>query len=437
MFGLRAQEKVPMYFKKVSFLLGIFFVFSFLFLSTDKALAVAPTISSVKYNGNLIAVTFDQNVFTDNSAGVLVAGDFTLAGSTGSGRSIVEVTHSTVTSTNIAIVRVSGAAISTGGAGVWTIAAAAGQIFNSLGEANGATAVDLNGTADAVVPTISALGPPNNQQNVSIDAFIDFTLNEAIMASTTLAAYMTLQANTGNTQIGAPAGANLCRNTAVFPDNRSRARCEIFGFGGAPLATSTWYTFTVTTNITDTVGNALAAASSTVFRTGTFDANNNVTPPTIVSSVPAIGSQTFPINGNIFIMFPLSTGGVMSTSGAGSVVSTNNVVLQTTSAGAPSGANLCASDGCTLTWDGTARKLTINPAANLTASTEYALTMRNTITNTNSIPLNGGGPDYRLFFRTGAAADSIPTESPVMIFVPWPVSDDLAMERTGRKRLDV
>ena len=406
MFGLRAQEKVPMYFKKVSFLLGIFFVFSFLFLSTDKALAVAPTISSVKYNGNLIAVTFDQNVFTDNSAGVLVAGDFTLAGSTGSGRSIVEVTHSTVTSTNIAIVRVSGAAISTGGAGVWTIAAAAGQIFNSLGEANGATAVDLNGTADAVVPTISALGPPNNQQNVSIDAFIDFTLNEAIMASTTLAAYMTLQANTGNTQIGAPAGANLCRNTAVFPDNRSRARCEIFGFGGAPLATSTWYTFTVTTNITDTVGNALAAASSTVFRTGTFDANNNVTPPTIVSSVPAIGSQTFPINGNIFIMFPLSTGGVMSTSGAGSVVSTNNVVLQTTSAGAPSGANLCASDGCTLTWDGTARKLTINPAANLTASTEYALTMRNTITNTNSIPLNGGGPDYRLFFRTGAAADS-------------------------------
>lgn len=258
--------------------------------------------------------------------------------------------------------------------------------------------------ADTTPPQVTSTGgPADGEVGVPIDAFVDRVFNESLAAASVSSTTVLLQANTGNTATGTPAGTNLCAD--ILLENNNRVVCNQMA-DNTPLDTETWYTFILTTGIQDLAGNPLAATTTYTFRTGAFDFNNNQTPPFVVKSNPNPGAFGVARNATLTVQFPEDESGNMSTSGAGSITSTDNVLLQAESNGAPTGANLCASGGCSLTWNSTQRQLSINPASNLAANTGYILTIKKTATNANGVALNGGNSDYLVFFTTGSGLDT-------------------------------
>ncbi|MBI2436431.1 MAG: Ig-like domain-containing protein [Candidatus Magasanikbacteria bacterium] len=268
-------------------------------------------------------------------------------------------------------------------------------------------AAGLTGTAitiDNVAPTGIGGGPTTGSTNMPIFVFINRSFSERLLSTTVNTTTVSLQTNTGNTQNGAPTGSNLCNSVALATTTvvADTIQCEHMA-DAIPLTTSTWYTFTISTSTTDMAGNALATAVTSTFQTGDFNASINTTPPNITESNPSPGFQNFSINGNLAASLAFPN---MSVSGAGSITSTENVLLQTASFGQPTGSNICLSGGCALSWSSDTKTLTINPTANLTASTDYILTLKKTITNSGGIALNGGTTDHIVNFRTASGVDS-------------------------------
>ena len=272
----------------------------------------------------------------------------------------------------------------------------------SAGDVTSVGLSSANITIDTTAPTAIGGGtPPHLGTSVPPFAFIKTNFSESLLPSsvtTTATSSVLLQANTGNTAEGVPAGANLCSGINI--ESTSNIICN-----HSPLVTSTWYTYTITPLVTDIAGNPLSATSTVAFQTGAFNPDQNNTPPGIVSTFPFGGVSDFPINGNLIVEFPMFDSGNMATSGAESVLSSTNVILQSVSAGAPSGVNLCVA-GCTLTFDQVLHKLKIDPTANLSANTDYALTLKKEIKNAAGVALNGGVHDFVLFFHSSAAADN-------------------------------
>lgn len=253
----------------------------------------------------------------------------------------------------------------------------------------------LDPDVELVVPELSSASITNAIQYVPVDARLTFTFDTALAVGTVTTGNVTLQANSPNTQGGTPSGTNLC-DSVLLAQSNTEIICNHLG-DGAPLATSTWYTITLDTGITDSNGIALASNITRVFQTGDFTPGNNITVPTVVSSYPAPGNQ-IAINSNLEVQFSAN----MAVSGSGSVISTTNVSLRTASYGQPTGDNICADDGCTLSYNSDNKKLTINPASNLTESSEYVLTVTGQTTNNITISPS----TYFVGFRTTAGADS-------------------------------
>ncbi len=256
---------------------------------------------------------------------------------------------------------------------------------------------DPDGAPDCSVPAATATGEPADADTyVPVDVFVRRTFDTNLNPSTVTTGNVTLRANTGNTQLGAPTGANLCES--VMLENDNMVACDHLS-DLQPLATSTWYTFTISTGVQSAVGVSLASDITYSFQTGEFTPSSDNTPPFVQSSIPAPGSTNFPTNGNIIVEFPHA----MAITGFGSVTSSANVTLETVTNGQGSGTNICASAGCTFSWDATNNLVTVNPATNFTANTQYLLTVKTTATNSNDVALIGS---YMAFFETGAGADS-------------------------------
>ncbi len=277
-------------------------------------------------------------------------------------------------------------------------------------------------------PAVSAAAITNGATGLpsDVNAFVQF--DAGLNGSTANTTNVTLKANTGNTQGGAPAGDNLCETVSVntITISNDTLFCDHLS-DGASLLASTWYTLTITTGVEGSNGAALAANLTYSFQTSAFRAGSDSTPPFVVSNWPQIGEKGFSLNGNIVIEFPQGDPGNMTLIGTGSATSSSNVVLQTGSGGQGSGSNICASDGCTFAFNATTRKLTINPAANLTANTEYVLTLSSSITNAAGSQLNGGSNDYILVFKTGSSADST---APSVLDMEPVSSTDAVVERS-------
>jgi len=265
--------------------------------------------------------------------------------------------------------------------------------------------------ARAVAPTPSVNGGiPDGATDVPISTFVAVHFDNGPLDMTTVSTTsVILQANTGNTQGGAPTGPNFCLS-AMLVESSSTIMCEHMS-DNIPLTTSTWYTLTITTSTANLSAEYLANPVVTTFQTGNFDMNNNTTPPFVQNSVPQPGDSGFAINGNLLVTFPGGDQGNMATSGPGSVTSTANISLETVVNMVPSGTNICASGGCVLTWDGTNHILKINPASDLSQNADYVLILRKEITNVAGVALQGGQQDDMRFFHTssGVADVSAPT----------------------------
>lgn len=239
------------------------------------------------------------------------------------------------------------------------------------------------GPLDTVGPSSTFGGPPNGQQNVPVDAMVDISFNETLSPTSVNTANVLLQANTGNTQGGTPSGANLCVS-AVYENNGTRIRCEHMS-DGQPLSPDTWYSFTVTTGVTDFAGNVLTAQYRTSFKTANFGGGGQFTPPPIVTgSVPNPGT-TMASNSKIKVYFNPggNTPGVdtMATSGTGSVFSLSNVKVFAAQNGQPAnqtnllacaavGSNPASPTDCNIAWDATLNQLVITPGKKAPVGTQ-------------------------------------------------------------------
>jgi len=267
---------------------------------------------------------------------------------------------------------------------------------HSLTEGN--SPITANVSLSAAAPTIVDAEPGDGMEFADVYATVAAEMSTAPATSTIIAANVSLQVNTGNTQEGAPTGSNLCNSVMKY---ESYIMCD-----HDILEVDTWYTFTIGTGVTNAGGTPLAAASLTKFKTSGFSGNDMTMPPFVHDTMPGWGVQDFAINGSLFVFFPDDDSGAMKTTGDYSVLSASNISLQLAQYGQPTGSNLCTSGGCTLTWDSDSHILKINPASNLTANTEYFLTISKTTQNDASVALAGGNEDFMTSFRTNGEADS-------------------------------
>ncbi len=287
------------------------------------------------------------------------------------------------------------------------------------------TSNNLTFTTSSVAQTgscpSSATGqPPAGETFVPVNAIVNRNFDIAIDAWSVTTSSLFLQENTGNTSTGTPTGPSLCLGTNVSNNSGPSSTdnivyCTFEGAESDFMATSTWYTLTLTTDIMTTDGVRLPSDLTYTFRTGELSTQSNMTPPFVVGSFPAPGEQSFSINANLTVNFPLDGAGNMVSGltdfvenpglADGSVTSTSNIILQAASNGAGSGVNVCAT-GCDISWSTTTRKLTIDPQSNLAANTDYVLTLSSSIQNDYGAYLNGGSNNYLIFFRTSNSSDS-------------------------------
>ena len=206
-------------------------------------------------------------------------------------------------------------------------------------------------------------GPPDGQTGVPIDALIDRVFNEDLDVSTATTTNVILKVNDPNQQDGTPTGENLC--TSVTLQNNNQIICN-----HEDLNTETWYTFTITTGVTDLAGNPLASDFSVQFQTGDFGGGMQFNPPPfVIGTYPSPGT-TFPVNSKIMIDFSRP----MRTSGDGSVLDVDNIQLYLLSQGVPTGSNLFTSTNG-WSWDSDESRLIITPPS-LTANNWYRIVIK-------------------------------------------------------------
>lgn len=284
-------------------------------------------------------------------------------------------------------------------------------ILGSLGSPLGLFLYPQIAHASAPAPTFG--GPNDGQTGVPKDAPIDRGFDQALDGTTVTTTNVLLQANTGNTQTGAPTGANLCTSVTLGADFNANANRKITCVH-PDGADSTWYTFTITTGVKNTSAEALPSNFVVRFQTGTFTAGSFsggatfAPPPQITGTVPGPGG-TIPANGKLIVNF--NPGGLnpttstMATSGDGSVLSTTNVQLFSQVNSAPSGSNLISASH--LSWNAQSKQLIVAPTALLTANSFYLLVVQHTVKNTDSNLLGGG--DFHVPFQAIANDTVAPT----------------------------
>jgi len=140
------------------------------------------------------------------------------------------------------------------------------------------------GGGDVTPPTVLSVVPANNAMAVATSTHPSVTFSEAMDALTINATNFTLkQGSTAVAGIVAYSGT-----TATFTPS-------------APLAANTVYTGTVTTGAKDAAGNSLASEFMWSFTTTGSGAD--VTPPTVLTIVPANGATSIAANSNVTATF--------------------------------------------------------------------------------------------------------------------------------------
>lgn len=309
-----------------------------------------------------------------------------------------------------------------------------GTYILSAGTVN---ATGLNGsnslTIDTVTPSPTGMGgPPNGQAGVPVDALVDRQMSENLAASSISSSTVLLQANTGNAQGGAPAGANLCISATL--QNNNRVVCNHMA-DSQPLTPSTWYTFSIGVGVTDAAGNPLAPTSTYAFQTGSQQ-GGGTPPPFVLSTVPGGGAFDVATNARLRVYFSQT---MASGTSQGSVENINNIQLiaDANSNGFPDAGetNILACSApvsdCNLFWGATEKEAVITPGKKapqgsaastggsaMSANTNYLLIVKAAggpdpstcsgacVLSSSTPALSLPGMNFMVPFRTGSGADS-------------------------------
>jgi hypothetical protein len=222
-------------------------------------------------------------------------------------------------------------------------------------------------------PTVISTVPANLATGVPINQALSATFSVAMAPATIDAATFTLSGPGGTAVAGVvtyvPAGS-----VATFTPTAS-------------LLPSTLYTATITTGAEDLQGTALAANYVWTFTTA---AAVVVTPPTVISTIPANGATAVPLNQTVSATF----------SKAMNPVTINATTFTLTGPGATAVPGLLA-------YAAVGNTLTFTPTANLPASTLFTATIT---TGAQDLAGTALASNYVWTFTTGAAVVVVPPE---------------------------
>jgi ketosteroid isomerase-like protein len=237
-------------------------------------------------------------------------------------------------------------------------------------------------------PTVVAVTPLNGAVGVGMDTTLTATFSVPMDPTTITAATFTL-AGPGATPV---AGAvTYAGSTATFTP-------------GAPLATSTLYTATITTGAKDTTEAPLAANYVWTFTTAP--------PPAVTATAPANLATNVPLNQKLSATFntPMT---------ASTIIAPGTFTLATTTGGT-------AVPG-TVTYDAASNTAIFAPTAALTASTQYTATLTTAAESAagNVLPAN-----YVWSFTTGleanATAPTVTSTDPATAAMGVPLNQQIA-----------
>ena len=237
---------------------------------------------------------------------------------------------------------------------------------------------DSPNPASKTLPTAVSVGPPSGTGGSCPNSVVTATFSKAMNAATLDAATFTLTAP-GPASVPGAVSYAASSNTATFTPTSS-------------LALNTVYTATITTGVTDTFGNALAANFVWSFTTGSTVCQAGA--PTVISSAPPNGTggvcpNTVAIAGFSGAMNPTT-------------INSTNFTLTGPAAASVTGA---------VTYDGADRFATFTPAANLALSTTYTAAIT---TGVQDLLGNALAADFQWSFTTSAVAcqsSSVPMNS--------------------------
>jgi hypothetical protein len=233
------------------------------------------------------------------------------------------------------------------------------------------------GVADVTPPTVTSTVPAANATSVAVTSKVSVNFSEPMSSQTINTTTFTL--SQGTTPVAG--SVTMSGTTATFTPTSS-------------LSNSVVYTATITTGAKDVAGNAMAASKSWSFTTAAA-APSDVTPPTVLSVMPATGATAVAVTAKVTVNFsePMSS-------------QTINTTTFTLSQGTTPVAGSVTMSGTTATF---------TPAASLTNSAVYTATIT---TGVKDVAGNAMASVYSWNFTTAAAAPSDVTPPTVLSVAP-------------------
>jgi hypothetical protein len=226
-------------------------------------------------------------------------------------------------------------------------------------------------TSGATAPTVTFTDPANNATGVPINKKITATFSQAMAPSTITTTTFTV-VGPGATPVAGTVTYDVINNIATFTP-------------ASNLATSTIFTATITTGVTNLAGTEMAINFVWGFKTG---ATADTTPPTVTSTIPASGATGVPINQIISATF--------SKAMDPSTISTATFTLTGPGTTPVSGAVAYAALGTAAIF---------TPTSNLAPNTTFTATIT---TGVQDVAGNALASNYVWSFITGSTSDTTP-----------------------------
>ena len=248
------------------------------------------------------------------------------------------------------------------------------------------------------IPRVISTNPVNGATNIAINRKITATFSEAMNAGSVTAGgtFSLAFAGVGGAAVPGTVSYVAGANTATF----------------APMVNllpNTQYTATISTAAQSAAGNNLAANYAFSFTTG---ATADVTPPTVIATVPASNADNVPTNQIITATFS-------------EAMDPATITAQGTFTVAVAGVGGAAVTG-TVSYTGTVA--TFTPATPLIASTQYTATISNAAKDLSGNALVAGVAPNPWSFTTGSGPDT--TAPTITLTSPADTDMNVALNKT-------
>ncbi len=226
------------------------------------------------------------------------------------------------------------------------------------------------------IPTVISTNPLTGAINVALNQKTTATFSQAMNPATVIASGTFTVAVAGGAAVPGTVTYVPATNTATFAPT-------------ANLLPSTQYTATINTSAQSAAGNALASNYVWSFTTGV---TADLTPPTVIVTIPASGAIGVPTNQTITATFS-------------KVMDPATITASGTFTVAVAGVGGAAVPG-TVSYAGSIA--TFTPTANLAASTQFTATITNAAKDLAGNALVAGAVPNPWSFTTGAGVDTTP-----------------------------